>query len=285
MKGCLISVLAVSLVLSGCREELSPPTAPHPRIISFSPALTSIVFEMGLGGHVVGVTAFCELPPGQKRQVAGDRQNVNAERILSLRPDIILIQQDPKDFNLIRRMNPNIRIEHFTIEKLDDIAGAIERIGRIAGDQRLGQERRQRFQNHLTAVRERVAGRGRPKVLFLTRIDPPSVAGRDSFIHELIELAGGQDATAKYERWTQINVERILVARPNVIVCQSEPGRQQRVIQHLRTLRGLPAVRDGRVFVITDRSWTIPSAHMSELAGNLAEMIHPELVEEAARIE
>ena len=82
MKRTGILIAAVALGLCGCPDRDRQRSAASPRIISFSPALTGIVFEMGLGDHVVGVTKYCELPPGQSRPVAGDAQNVNPEKIL-----------------------------------------------------------------------------------------------------------------------------------------------------------------------------------------------------------
>jgi iron complex transport system substrate-binding protein len=270
-------------VVPSCRKAdgggraSSQPAGKRPRVITFSPALTSIVFEMGLGGHVVGVSAFSNLPEGQTRPVAGDRQNINAERIAALAGDLLLIQQNPRDFDLIRRIDPRIGIEHFTIEKLDDIASAVERIGKLAGEERIGLESRRRFEGRLADVRRRVAGLPVPRVLFLTGVDPPSVAGRDSFIHEMIELAGGQDVTAKYQRWTQINVERMLTAGPEVVICQADKGRQAQAREFLAGLKDMPAAQSGRIFVVSDPRWTVPSMHLADLAGELAEMIHPEL--------
>lgn len=282
----LLLVLALAAMPS-CRKAPSGGGASSqpagPRIITFSPALASIVFEMGLGDHVVGVSAYSNLPQGQSRPVVGDRQNVNTERIASLRPDLILVQQNPKDFDLLRRMDGRIAIEHFAIENLDALGAAVERIGKLAGKEALGVEKRRQFQDKLSDIRRRVAGLPAPRVLFLTAVDPPSVAGGDSFLHEMIELAGGEDVTAKYERWTQINVERMLAARPEVVVCQSEPGREDQTRAFLAGLNDMPAAQSGRIFVVSDQRWTVPSMFLADLAGTLAEMIHPALAAPATK--
>lgn len=283
MKHVTAVLLAAAVLLAGgCSKAPRQPGAARPRVVSYSPALTEMLFDMGLGDHVVGVTAFCELPPGQTRTVVGDLRAVNPERILSVRPDLVLIQQKTEDFTRVTEADPRIRIEHFTIETLGDIARALERVGRLVGEDQLGTDRRKRFEDSLAQVRRQVASLPAPRVLFLTQIDPPSVPGADSFIGEMIELAGGRDVAGKYKRWTRINVERIIVAKPEVIVCCAKPGKSGQVRDYLLSLQGVPAVETGRLFVVTDRGWTIPSARLSQLAGKLAEMIHPQLLDGSA---
>lgn len=274
MKQATLILLAAAALLPGCRKELPRADAPRPRIVTYSPALTAIAFEMGLGEHVVGVTAFCELPDGQERPVVGDCQNVSTEKFVRVRPDVVFIQQDPATLGAVQRLLPDAKIEYFSIEKLSDIAEAMERIGHLAGRPELGRRHRRAFEDRLAAVRNRVAGLPRPKVYFLTGANPPAVAGRESFLHELIELAGGEDLSGQFARWSRISVEHILRDKPDVIVCQAYED-ADRAREYLATLRGVPAVENGRVFVVTDRRWTIPSACMADLAEQLAGMIHP----------
>jgi len=274
---CLAALLATGLAPGGCKKTLPRPDAPPPRIVSFSPALTDLLFGMGLGDHVVGVTSFCDLPAGEERLVCGSRQSIEHEKLLHVRPDVILIQQDPKTFDSVRRSLPEAKIEHFDIHVLADIAKAMERIGRLVGNEKLGREHSRQFRRRLDAATKRVAGLRRPKVLFVNGTNPLTVSGKESFIHEMVELAGGEDLGGRYERWTRINVERVLQDRPEVIVCQVDPADAEASRRYLMSLTPVPAVQNGRVFVVTDRHWTIPSARMADLTNRLAEIIHPEL--------
>ena len=113
MKRTGILIAALALGLCGCPKRDRQDQAESPRIISYSPALTGIVFDMGLGDHVVGVTTYCVLPPEQTRPKVA---RTNVEKILHLRPDVILIQQASKDFDAVREADQHIRIEHFQIE-------------------------------------------------------------------------------------------------------------------------------------------------------------------------
>ena len=278
----LLILPAAVLLLAGCRKEMPLPQAKRPRIVSFSPALTQIIFDMGLGEHVVGVTTYCRPPAGQSRPIVGDANDVG-EAIPALRPEVILIQQDPRTFEGLRRKHPSIRIEHFKIETLADIASAMERIGRIAGRAELGSERKEQFLAELESVRARAPAGRRVRVLFTDGHEPPLVAGRGTFIHQIVELAGGVNAAADYKGWDNLSKETIQAAAPDVLICRTEAGREEAVKARWMGLPSLPAARTGRVYMVTDRDWIIPSARMAKFARRLSEMIHPPAETRAAQ--
>ena len=271
------SLAGFSAGLSGCNKAGVPqPDAPKPRIVSFSPALTSILFEMGLGDHVVGVTTQCRPPAGQQRRALGDAFKPNAEAIAAVEPDLLLIQQTPAQFDAFHQIKPNVKIEHFDIETLADIAAAMEKIGTLAGEPQLGRESSRQFTDRLDAVRKSVAGQPRPKVLFLIayEFNKPGTGGRNSFIHEMIDAAGGSDAAEKYTRWSDLNLAAILEMQPEALVVWTQPGSEQAAKDYWLGVEGLSTPKASR-FVVTDPNWTIPSPKLADLTAELAKMIHP----------
>lgn len=279
----LLLMSAAVLVLAGCRKETPLPQAQRPRIVSFSPALTQILFDMGLGGYVVGVTRYCRPPAGQSRPVVGDAYNVSGEAILALRPNVVLIQQESEAFEGLRRRDPSIRIVHFEIETLEDIGRAMARIGEIVGKPELGKARREQFLDELASVRAHVRATPPPRVLFTDGHEPPLVAGKVTFIHQMIELAGGVNAAARYKGWTTLNKETIQAAAPDVLICRTDAGREDAVKGRWMSLPELPAARTGRVYIVTERDWTIPSGRMAKMARKLSDMIHAKAATRAAR--
>ena len=284
LKTIVAVLLVAALSFSGCRTSSPPPPqsdARSPRIVSFSPALTDILYDMGLGDHVVGVTSYCLPPPGSDPPVVGDRTRVSAEAILAVRPDVVLIQQNPDDFGALKTIAPNIRIEHVRIETLADIAATIERIGKITAAEQLGKVYREDFDRRCEAVRLRVSGLNRPKVLFVFGYERPGTSGKGTFLDEMIQLAGGVNAPTAhgYTRYPTLNRENILAMEPDVLICQVASGSEQKAIEYFQTFRDLPAIKNDRLFVVTDRRWTIPSMRSAEFAEKLAEMIHPSVRE------
>lgn len=270
-------LLVAILVLSGCGRDLPRSEAPSPRTVSFSPAITEMLFEMGLGDHVVGVTTYCK-PPGDVRiPVVGNDLNIAVESILAVEPDVLITQSDPARFDTLRKLNPDIRIEYASIETLADIAKAMSRIASLLGNHDKGLDARNRFLYRLDEVRRRVAGRPKPRVIFVMGHHDPSTAGKGTFINELIEVAGGVNIAAeKYKGWKRIGIESLLKLAPDVIVCESEPSVADEARKYWAELTA-SAPRKVRVHVVTDRGWTIPTARMADpFAQMMAGFIHPQ---------
>jgi iron complex transport system substrate-binding protein len=277
---CVLTALCGLAMLIGSCQKRQTSAGPYPRIISYSPAITDMLFEMGLGDHIVGVTSQCNLPAGQLRTVVGDALSArsSSEAMAAVEPDIILIQQSPENFAALKQIRPGVRIEHFDIETVADIAAALERLGTLAGNEAIGRAAKEKFLRQLDSVRARTAGLPKPATLFVLGWDRPSTGGARSFLHEMIQIAGGQDVAEKYPRWSELNAESVLAMAPEVLICWSDAGTEDRARQYWAGLSTLPAVRSGRIFVVSDRGWTIPSARIAGLADELAGMIHPELL-------
>jgi iron complex transport system substrate-binding protein len=277
-----VVLAAVLLAWPCCRRQAPAPEAPHPRIVSFSPALTTMLFDMHLGDHVVAVTTQDTLPVGVQLPVVGDAFSVNAEAVVATRPDMVVTNINVEQFAAVTRLAPEIRIEHFRLETLDEVALAMQRLAALAGDPSRGEEAATAFRDALEKVRARVANQPRPKVLFITDYESLGVAGRGTFLDEMIDVAGGINAAHRYSGWATITAEGILAAAPDVLICQVSPGPEAgRAERFFAGLADLPAVRTGRVHLVSDRRWTIPAASLAKFTAELAEMIHPDVAGEA----
>ncbi len=280
MKQLLILLLAVVALQVGCRETRPRPKAPYPRIVSYSPALTDILFDMGLGDHVVAVTRKDILPLGESRKVVGDALYIDPEAILATDPDLVLTQMS-KGFEGVKRLDPDIRVEHVRIESLKHITDAMTRIGQLVDKSDAALKAVGRFRSALADVGKAAHGRPRPRVLFALEYLNPLVPGKGTFMDEMISLAGGANAGVpggKHPRWRNMDIEEIIGARPEVIICQVRPGRENDARDYWSKVPNLPAAKTGRIHIVTDRRWTIPSTRSAEFARQLVGMIHPDAV-------
>ncbi|HET6429428.1 MAG TPA: iron chelate uptake ABC transporter family permease subunit [Phycisphaerae bacterium] len=274
-------ILAAAVLTAGCDKTATVTTSPAraERIVTFSPALTAIAFDMGLGDHVVGVTRFCQLPEGVQRKEVGDASSINAGLILSVRPDVIFAQTDEGKFQGVRDIDPNVRIVSLEMERLADVLKAIDQLGGAVGREDLADRAKARFLADIEAIRASVGGRDRPRVLFVMGTDRPFVAGRGTFVGDLIEAAGGVNAGSDipgYTRWLRTQIDDIAKARPDVILCHTAPGQSAAAGEYWLQWKDLPAARQGRVFVLTDPAWQWPSTRLAPLGRQLAAMLHPE---------
>jgi iron complex transport system substrate-binding protein len=126
-----LPLVVTARLIFGCTGDSR--RAPHPRIVSYSPAVTDIVYDLGLGEHLVGVTSWCILPAGQSKPIVGGETRPNTEAILGLGPDLIFIQQDPSSFNALRAQDPRVRVISVKTDSLAGILQSIRTIGQAAG--------------------------------------------------------------------------------------------------------------------------------------------------------
>lgn len=270
-------ILLSMLLAAGCHKQSPDSPSPHPRLITYSPALTRIVFDMGLGDNVVGITHFCQLPPGEQRPRIGDNLNVQVEPILSVHPNIILAQIAEKNFAALQQINAKIQIEHFQIEDLQEIAAAMERIGRLVNQPQLGIQAKADFLQRLDRVKQRTTGLPQKRVIFVMDYKMPIAAGRGTFINEMIELANGINMlAADYDLWKKVSLEKILTLDPEVLICHAEKNQSEEALRYWQDLT-FAGGKKTRVYVVTDPDWLIPAGHLAEYTMELAKMIHPEL--------
>ena len=288
---------AACLCAGGCSKPAPRPAGGPARVVSFSPAITQMLFDMGLGDQVVGVTQFCRLPAGVKRPRLGDALSISAEAVLAVRPDVILAQTSPDQFQGGRDIDPHVHVVEIKLERLADISKAMEQVGKLAGWAVVGKLKAAEFREAMQVVADHASLRRqcamqvatgpaatqpvRPRVLFVMGTDRPTVAGASNFVADLIELAGGVNAGADIPgqtRWRPTQIEAIIKAAPDVIICQIDSARAaeaDKAKQYWLKWRDIPAARSGRVFVVTDPGWSIPSTHLVKLAAELGRIVHP----------
>lgn len=243
------------------------------RIVSLAPSITETLFALGLGDRVVGVTSFCDYPP-QAAQIekVGDTLRPSLEKIAALRPDLVIISTSSQLEGLFRKLDElGIPVYVSNPRSLDGILSSIERVGQVAGAaenaRRLTSEMRARIQ----AVRARVAGRARPRVLLILGTQPLITAGANTFVNDLIWEAGGVSiSSGEKEDYPQFSLEAALARRPEVIFLQA--GREQLP----ERLKQTPAFASGRVFHIDDALILRPGPRIVEGLEQMAAKIHPE---------
>ena len=253
--------------------RVSPP-ARH--IVSLAPSLTEMLFFIGAGESVAGVTSYCDFPPeARTRQVVGDLVTPDIERILSLRPDLVLISVEgnaQRSFQRLEQLGMRMFVSNprdlaGVYKSLADIAALTGHARRAAAliDSLRGEERR---------LREHAPARS-PSVLMLLSLQPLMAAGRSTFIDEVITLAGGRNAAAALEgNYPTLNRETLLRMDPDLILLPDDMGINETQLRtgfpewrRLRARRG-----DGMHRIDADR-YLRPGPRLIEAARELQRML------------
>jgi iron complex transport system substrate-binding protein len=280
VKRILAAGVAISL-LAGCAPRTQ--AAPHPRIISYSPSVTDIIVDLGLADHLVGVTRYCLLPPGESRPVVGDEEKPNSEFIASLQPDIIFHQGKGENFRSVQQRLPGAKIISVKTDSVAGILDSIRTIADAAGQPQRGMELAEKIHSRLDALRGEYAAGPHPRVFFAMGYDHPGTIGGGTYLDELIGLVGGANVAGDMTGYPQVNAEWVLAARPDVVICQVDNDSQlEPARRYWLGLAGLPAARSGRVYVTADPRVTFYGSRIAQLAEQLALWIHPPAATEKA---
>lgn len=232
------------------------------RIVSLAPTLTEILCALGRRDWIVGRTSYCTHPPDVREVPSvGALTNLNAERLVRLEPDLILVSgQSRTQTERLKRLN--LRFESIPDTGLEDVFSAIVRVGVLTGRAAAAAELNAAIRADLNAVTKRYADVAPARVLILTATlsDPPAppfVGGAGSFYDELLRLAGHTNAAAPAGRaFAPLSLEFILRADPDVIIeldadGSARPGGEAQALKVWKKIGPLSAVANRRVRVLT----------------------------------
>ncbi len=191
------------------------------RIVSLAPSLTEIVFELGAGPQLVGVTTYCTFPPkAQEKEKIGDFVNPNLEKILSLEPELILAEKwtSSKTVSRLKRLGLHV-IETPSPKSFQEICAVIRKVGEALGQSTRSHALIKSMRDRVRTIEERSRGFPRRPTLYV-EIDLPSwTVGRDSFISEAILLCGAKNIFEDFRRPAlQASKEMIIDRNPEMIL-------------------------------------------------------------------
>ena len=260
--------------------------APPARIVSLVPALTEMLFALGAGPQVVGVSSFDDYPPEVKKLPrVGALIDPDMERILSLRPDLVIVYGSQTDVQA-QLARTRIRAYSYRHAGLAGVFLTLRDLGASVGRQQDAERVVQRIQMRLDAIKARVATRPPVRTMLVFERDPGSLrgvyaSGGIGFMHDILGIAGGTNVFADVNRESvQPSVETILARAPELILEIRPMGVATGDIPKERhawdTLASVPAVKNGRIDIETDDYLVVPGPRVADAAEAIARILHPE---------
>jgi iron complex transport system substrate-binding protein len=283
-----VLIIAVLLARSPARAQRAvagPPTVPH-RIISLIPSVTEMLFAIGAGQDVIGVSSFDHFPPAVESRVkVGGLLDPDFERILSLRPDLVVVYGTQS--SLIDRLNrAGIAIFPYQHAGLADITQTLRQVGARTGRADPADRLASTIERRIEEIRERMRALPQPRTMIVFEREAGTLRGMFAsggvgFLHDMLVAAGGTDVFADVPRQSlQVTTEIALAKAPEVIVeIHSGPGwTADRISRERDVWRGLPsvpAVRTGRIYLLTDELMSIPGPRVVQAIEAIAKVLHP----------
>ena len=257
--------------------------APH-RIVSVAPAITEILFALGAGDQIVGVTTYCNYPEAAKaKPKIGGFTTPNLEAILALRPDQVFMMKNRPDVAQKLRQT-GIEVVELEEENLAGIYASIQLIAEKIGVPAQGRSLTQSIEKQLHEVAAIPAGGSRPRVLFVVGRTPGSVSdliavGRGSYLNELIALAGAENVFADAAvLYPQVGMEEVIRRNPDVIIDMGHnemvTAAQRGAVRQLwKKYPFLRAVQHDAVFPISADYFVTPGPRIVQAVRDIRKMI------------
>lgn len=275
-------------------QGTTPTNMEYPaRIISMAPSITEVVFPLGLGERVIGVSDFCDYPPEAKEKPRiGGVVNPNMEAIVALNPDLVLALPNATQESLFRSLRQlGIRVLTLPNDTLEDLFFTIRRVGEVTSTQQASNEMIEQLRTTFSEISDKVSAEPRKKVMFIVGVEPLFVVGKGTFIDELIDIAGGTNiAGDSYSKYPQLGIEEVVSQAPEVILYTSlnfelTPEQEVKAKAMWKAYPSIPAVKNGQIHGLLADYVTLPGPRLVLGVEEIARAIHPDVFEHEERAE
>ncbi|WP_071394790.1 ABC transporter substrate-binding protein [Bacillus tuaregi] len=266
--------------------EITFDQAPE-RIVSTSPSETEILFALGLGDKIYGVSDFDDYPEAAKdKPKVGGVTKPNEEAIMAVNPDLVVGGISMKDDIAEKFRGLGLKLYKTEPKKMDDILNNIIQIGIITDTQEKAEELVAQMKEDIRTVTEAAAAiEEEDKKKVYIEFSPGWTVGKGEFMDELITLAGGVNIAADTEGWNAINAEKIIQDNPDVIiytanVVDDKSGKPlEELIQSRNGWDKITAVQEGHVTGIEGMIMSRPGPRITVALKQIAEAIYPGSIE------
>ncbi|MDO9263909.1 MAG: cobalamin-binding protein [Desulfosalsimonadaceae bacterium] len=252
------------------------------RVISLAPNITEIIYDLGCEDRLQGVTTYSDYPAAAKAlPIVGSYVRLDLEKIVSLKPDLCIAIKDgnPKE-TVMRLESLGIPVYAVNPRSLDTIMSSVLAIGELLNASERAGQLVETMRARIDRVEQRVAAASsRPRVFFQIGVSPIVSAGSDTFIHELIEKAGGVNLAGTRTSYPRYSFEEIVVLAPDIIIMTTmeRDNSFDEVKARWRQWPSVPAVATDRIFIVDSDVFDRPTPRLIDALETLARMIHPEL--------
>ncbi|MEN8374269.1 MAG: cobalamin-binding protein [Gemmatimonadota bacterium] len=276
--GAAQTAAAALRVVDDAGNAVDPAAAPR-RIVSLIPAVTEFVVALGAADRLIARTDYDTNPLLDTLPSVGGGLTPDLEWLVQRRPDLVIGWTDGTARTVLGRLRDlGVSVYAADIQSLADADSTVLRIGRLLDLREAAEGIVRDTRSGLDEVRRAVDGMPRPSVLYVLSTDPPMTAGPGTFLHEVIELAGGINVFADAgARWPTISLEQVVARDPDVLLVPvGEEG-----FAHADQLARLPgwaslsAVRAGRVHEVDAELFHRPGPHLVDVARTLARTYYP----------
>lgn len=252
------------------------------KVVSLAPGVTEIVFALGRGDKLVGVTKFCDYPvAAAKINKIGGFLDINLEALVALAPDIVITYPEhAAKLAFLRGRSTIVTVRH---GHLADLQRSIVDIGRALNAESEARRLVSSIQSKMEAIAARVKGRKKIRTLIIAgrnadELKNMYIIGKKDFINDLLEIAGGTNVYQGDVDYPSISLESVIFLNPEFIFeisAHYEGIADEEIFDLWRPYRMVTAVAKGQIRIIKDSSWLRPGPRVGQIAEDLAAIFAP----------
>jgi len=257
------------------------PVSPR-RVVSLAPSITEIIFDLQCGDLLKGATTYSNFPEAAQRLPrVGSYVYLDLEKIVSLKPDLCIGIKDGNPKEIVMRLELlGIPVYAVNPRSLTSIQATVLEIGGLLQAEKRALDVAEEMKARIDDVIQLAAkAEQQPRVFFQIGISPIVSAGSDTFIHELIETAGGVNLAQVYISYPRFSTEEVVVAAPDIMIITSMA--REEVFDQIKTKwkqwPNIPAVKNNRIFLVDSDLFDRPTPRLVQGLEKLLQLIHPEL--------
>ena len=265
-------------------RSIQVPETPR-RVVSLAPSITEIIFSVRRQDLLVGVSRFSDFPAAAREiPKVGSYVHLDLERIVSLRPDLCIAIKDGNPIEIAERLEDmGIPVYAVNPQNLATVLEAISEIGELLNAEVQADHLVTQLRGRIHHIDQLVGTvTYRPRVFFQIGVSPIVSAGADTFIHELVEHAGGKNLASTEKGYPRYSKEQVLGLAPEILIITSmaRGALFEEVRSEWMEWESMPAARDKRVYIQDSNLFDRPSPRLVEGLELLTRLIHPELFED-----
>jgi iron complex transport system substrate-binding protein len=257
----------------GVNVRLAQPAA---RIVSLAPNVTEVLFAVGAGQQVVGVSAHSDYPPQARGlPVAAGFADLDPERVLAFKPDLVVGWISGSRARALERIeNAGVATYLTEPQRAADIERTLIHLGILTGHAGQGREAADKFRGRMENLRAQYSERPSLKVFVQLTSRPILSLSSRHFFGEMLEICGGQNIAGDAAPAAPVlDPERVLALAPEVILFSSKPPLPDESRRYWSRYPHLPAVRKGNLFALDDDLVFRPGPRLAEGAAQICELL------------
>ena len=244
------------------------------RIVSLAPSLTELAFAAGAGQLVVGTVEYSD-EPAEARKIprVGDAFRVDVERILAMKPDLVLAWATGTPVATVERLRTlGLNVREFHTQRIADVPRVVRELGALADTQEIANRAADRFTTEMTALAQVHRSRPRVRVFLQVSSRPLYTVNGQQIMSELVELCGGQNVFADLNHLApQVALEAVIARNPEAIVVTDVAA--PNALDEWRRWKQVEAVRTNNLYVLPANDLTRATTRLTAGAEALCRVL------------